>query len=247
MNAQCPTGAPRLKSPARASAMFVAVALTAGHIVYAQQPLAPVARNADTTAANTAAGEAVSTAQVQLLVGRSTLLNIGSAITRVSLTSPTVADAMVTTPSQLLIHGKTAGTISMFVWDKTGGIKRYEVVVRRDLSQLVEQMKQLFPGEPIEVHSNGKDVVISGTVSSKYVVDKASDVAAGYVDKKDDVVNLLRQAEGVASNQVLLRVRFAEVSRSAMQELGVSMFMNQYKNGRWFGRTSTQQFAAPAF
>src|SRR6478736_1794237 len=246
MNAQCPTGAPRLKSPARASAMFVAVALTAGHIVYAQQTLAPVARNADTAAANTAAGGG-ETAEVQLLVGRSTLLNIGSAITRVSLTSPTVADAMVTTPSQLLIHGKTAGTISMFVWDKAGGIKRYEVVVRRDLSQLVEQMKQLFPGEPIEVHSNGKDVVISGIVSSKYVVDKASEVAGGYVEKKDDVVNLLRQAEGVASNQVLLRVRFAEVSRSAMQELGVSMFMNQYKNGRWFGRTSTQQFAAPAF
>ena len=245
MNAQCPTGAPRLKSPARASAMFVAVALTAGHIVYAQQTLAPVARNADTAAANTAAGEGVTTAEVQLLVGRSTLLNIGSAITRVSLTSPTVADAMVTTPSQLLIHGKTAGTISMFVWDKAGGIKRYEVVVRRDLSQLVEQMKQLFPGEPIEVHSNGKDVVISGVVSSKYVVDKASEVAAGYVEKKDDVVNLLRQAEGVASDQVMLRVRFAEVSRTAMTELGVNLLASGFKDGRWFGRTTTQQFAAP--
>jgi pilus assembly protein CpaC len=245
MNAQYPTGAPRLKSPARASAMFVAVALTAGHIVYAQQTLAPMARNADTAAANTAAGGGENTAEVQLLVGRSTLLNIGSAITRVSLTSPTVADAMVTTPSQLLIHGKTAGTISMFVWDKAGGIKRYEVIVRRDLSQLVEQMKQLFPGEPIEVHSNGKDVVISGVVSSKYVVDKASDVAGGYVEKKDDVVNLLRQAEGVASDQVMLRVRFAEVSRTAMTELGVNLLASGFKDGRWFGRTSTQQFAAP--
>jgi pilus assembly protein CpaC len=247
MIAQCPTGAPRPKSPARASAMFVAVALTAGQIVYAQQNLAPMARNASTGAANMGAGESENTAEVQLLVGRSTLLNIGSAITRVSLTSPTVADAMVTTPSQLLIHGKTAGTISMFVWDKAGGIKRYEVVVRRDLSQLVEQMKQLFPGEPIEVHSNGKDVVISGTVTSKYVVDKASEVAAGYVEKKEDVVNLLRQQEGVASNQVMLRVRFAEVSRTAMTELGATSIVNGFKQGRWFGRTSTQQFAAPDF
>jgi pilus assembly protein CpaC len=248
MNAQCPTGAPRLNSPARASAMFVAVALTAGQIIYAQQNLAPVARNASTGAANTgAAAESENTSEVQLLVGRSTLVNIGAQITRVSLTSPTVADAMVTTPSQLLIHGKTAGTISMFVWDKAGGIKRYEVVVRRDLSQLVEQMKQLFPGEPIEVHSNGKDVVISGVVSSKYVVDKASDVASGYVEKKDDVVNLLRQAEGVASDQVMLRVRFAEVSRTAMTELGVNLLAAGYKNGRWFGRTTTQQFAAPNF
>ena len=153
---------------------------------------------------------------------------MGAGITRVSLTSPNVADAMVTTPSQLLIHGKAPGTISMFVWDKAGGIKRYEVVVKRDLSQLVDQVKQLFPGESISVHSNGKDVVISGVVSSKYVVDKAAEVAAGYVEKKEDVVNLLRQQEGVASNQVLLRVRFAEVSRTAMTELGAHHIINGY-------------------
>ena len=55
---------------------------------------------------------------IDLLVGRSTILNVGSPITRVSLTVPDVADAMVTSPQQLLIHGKTPGTISMFVWDK---------------------------------------------------------------------------------------------------------------------------------
>ena len=63
-------------------------------------------------------------------------------------------------------------------------------------------------------------MVISGTVSSKYVIEKAADVAGGYVEKKENVVNLLKQQEGVASNQVMLRVRFAEVSRSALQELG---------------------------
>ena len=83
-------------------------------------------------------------------------------------------------------------------------------------------MKQLFPGEDITVLGSGKDVVISGTVSSKYVIEKAGDVAGGYVEKKEDVVNMLKQQEGVASNQVMLRVRFAEVSRSAMQELGAS-------------------------
>ena len=193
----------------------------------------------------TAAAAESETSEVALLVGRSTLLTVGSNITRVSLTSPNVADAMVTTPSQLLIHGKAPGTISMFVWDRAGGIKRYEVVVRRDLSELVTQVKALFPGEPITVHSNGKDVVISGTVSSKYVIDKAAEVATGYVEKKEDVVNLLRQQEGIASNQVLLRVRFAEVSRSAMPELGASLFADGFKDK--FGRTTTQQFAAPIF
>jgi pilus assembly protein CpaC len=181
---------------------------------------------------------------IDLLVGRSTILNVGAAIARVSLTVPDVADAMVTAPQQLLVHGKAPGVISMFVWDRAGGIKTYEVNVRRDLTQLVEQMRNLFPGEPITVVGSGRDVVISGTVSSKYVIDKAADVAGGYVEKKENVVNLLKQQEGVASNQVMLRVRFAEVSRSAMQELGSSFVANGYKS-QWYGRTGTEQFPMP--
>ncbi len=210
----------------------------------AQQPVAVAGSPGAMTGGPTAV--APDATSVDLLVGRSTILNVGSAISRVSLTVPDVADAMVTAPTQLLIHGKTPGTISLFVWDRAGGIKTYEVSVRRDLTHLIAQLKELFPGEPVTVMGSGKDVVISGTVSSKYVIDKAAEVAAGYVEKKEYVVNLLKQIEGQASNQVMLRVRFAEVSRSALQELGASFVANGYKND-WFGRTSTQQFAAPDF
>ena len=180
---------------------------------------------------------------IDLLVGRSTILNVGAPIARVSLTVPEVADAMVTAPQQLLIHGKTPGTISLFVWDRAGGIKTYEVNVRRDLKQLIEQMTHLFPGEPISVVGSGKDVILSGTVTSKYVIDKAVDVAAGYVDKKENVVNLLKQQEGIASNQVMLRVRFAEVSRSALQELGVNLFTGPNGFRDYIAQSSTQQFS----
>src|SRR5919108_2718093 len=183
---------------------------------------------------------------IDLLVGRSTILNVGTTITRVSLTVPDVADAMVTAPQQLLIHGKAPGVISMFVWDRAGGIKTYEVNVRRDLTQLIEQMRNLFPGEPVSVVGSGKDVVLSGTVTSKYVIDKAAEVAGGYVDKKENVVNLLKQQEGVASNQVMLRVRFAEVSRSALQELGASFAANGFKDD-WIGRTQPPGIPAGDF
>jgi pilus assembly protein CpaC len=183
---------------------------------------------------------------IDLLVGRSTVVNVGSTIARVSLTVPDIADAMVTAPGQLLIHGKQPGTISLFVWDRGGAITTYEVKVRRDLSALVEQIKQLFPGEPISVIGSGKDVVISGTVSSQYVVEKAASVAAGYVEKVENVVNLLKQQEGVASNQVMLRVRFAEVSRSAVQELGASFFANGFKKD-WLGRTAPPGVPSPDF
>lgn len=225
-----------------ALAIYIIVILVA--TPQAQQPVAFSGAPGAITAGP--AATVTDATNIDLLVGRSTILNVGSAISRVSLTVPDVADAMVTTPQQLLIHGKAPGTISLFVWDHAGGIKTYVVNVRRDLTQLIEQMKQLFPGEPITVTGSGKDVIISGTVSSKYVVDKAADVAEGYVDKKDNVVNLLKQQEGVASNQVMLRVRFAEVSRSAMQELGATYILDQFKND-WYGRGTTQQFSAPNF
>ncbi len=148
----------------------------AGHrtIVWAQGPTAlPATAVAASAAASESAGD------VRLLVGRSTVVDIGTAIARVSLTDADVADALVTSPSQLLINGKMPGTISMFVWDRGGALKRYEVVVQRDLARLSEQMKTLFPSEKIEVASNGKNVVLSGSVSNKDIIEKAVNVDAG--------------------------------------------------------------------
>lgn len=108
-------------------------------------------------------------------------------------------------------------------------------------------MAKLFPGENIEAQSNGKAVVLSGLVTSQDAADKAISVAAGYVDKAGDVVNLLKLQETQASNQVLLRVRFAEVSRSAMTELGVNLFTSPTGINNVLGRTTTEQFAAPGF
>ena len=84
-------------------------------------------------------------------------------------------------------------------------------------------------------------------VSNKDVIEKAINVAAGYVEKRDEVVTLLQVRDSGASNQVLLRVRFAEVSRSAMTDLGLSMFTgpNGYKDV--VGRVATDQVAAPTF
>ena len=186
-------------------------------------------------------------ASVRLVVGRSAIVDTGTPIARVSLTSADVADALVTGPNQLLINGKTPGTISMFVWERAGGVKRYEVVVARDVAKLTDQVRQLFPDERINIESNGRGIVLSGSVSTKDVSEKAAALAGGYVDKKDDVINLMQIAEGGASNQVLLRVRFAEVSRNALTELGSSFFTgaNGYKD--WIGRTTTEQFPAPDF
>src|SRR5947207_6703799 len=130
------------------------------------------------------------TDSVRLLVGRSTIVDVGKPIARVSLTSPDVADAMVTAPNELLINGKAAGTISMFVWDRSGAIRRYEVIVQRDLARLSAQLKELFPKESIDVRANGKTAVLSGSVSSKDVAEKMASLAGSFVDRKEELVSL---------------------------------------------------------
>ena len=196
-----------------------------------------------------AAGEPVisGTEQILLLVGRSAVIHTDRAIHRVSLSTPEIADALVTAPRELLVHGKTPGTISLLVWSDNGRITNYEVIVRRDLTPLEGQIRRQFPNEPIAVAVNGKDVVLSGVVSAKYVIDRTAALAAGYVDKPENIVNLLRQTESPVTNQVMLKVRFAEVSRSAMMELGASYFTGPNGRGDWVGRGTTQQFPAPTF
>jgi pilus assembly protein CpaC len=188
-----------------------------------------------------------STPSVRLTVGRSAVVDVGTPIARVSLTSSEIADAMVTSASQLLVNGKLPGTISMFVWERNGTLRQYEVVVQRDLAILNEQVHRLFPGESIDAQSNGRSIVLSGLVSNKDVADKARTVAAGYVEKADDVVNLLKVQESTSANQVLLRVRFAEVSRTAVTELGASIFTSPTGINNTIGRVTTGQFGAPGF
>jgi pilus assembly protein CpaC len=230
----------RRSSVCAASAWILVIAILRTTTIDAQIPAVA------TAAVAAAAGAEAESTPVALVVGRSTVLNIGAPIARVSLTSSDIADAMVTSQTQLLVHGKAPGTISMFVWNRAGEVHRYEVSVGRDVERLATQMKQLFPSENIEVRTSGRDVVLSGSVASKEIADKAVNLSAGFVEKKEDVVNLL-QIAAPRTNQVLLRVRFAEVSRSALTELGISLFTGPTGINNTLGRVSTQQFGANGF
>ncbi len=182
-----------------------------------------------------------------LLVGRSTVVDMATPIARVSLTSADVADALVTSPNQLLVHGKLPGSISMFVWNREGVIERYEITVQRDLARLTSDVQELFPREPIEVRGNGRFVVLSGIVSTKDVIEKAVSLATGFVDKRDEVVSLMQVDSNIRTDQVLLKVRFAEVSRAALTDYGLSLFTSPTGISNTLGRVGTQQFPAPDF
>jgi pilus assembly protein CpaC len=228
-----------------ASALILIITVLSPAVVHAQVGPVTVAARLDNAAA--AAAPDAAPAPVALMVGQSAVLDVGEPIARVSLTSPDVADALITSSSQLLLNGKIPGAISMFVWNRGGALRRYDVTVQRDLTRLTGQIEQLFPKEGIAAHSSGRNIVLSGTVSHKDMIDRAVSVAAGFVDKREEVVTLLQVAPAPPTDQVLLRVRFAEVSRTALTEVGGSLFTSATGVKSTLGRVSTGQFPSASF
>lgn len=180
--------------------------------------------------------------RVVLTAGRSMVLNVEFDVTRVALTDPTIADVTVVSPRELLIDGKTPGTISLFLWGDGRRVDR-EIVVEAGVSPLQQRMRELFPGEDIRVSLADDAILLSGTVSSNLITTRATEIAQASAPKAK-VISLLQLPGGAGSQQVMLQVRFAEVNRKAVTELSASLFSNREK---FTGRTSTQQFAAPDY
>ena len=149
---------------------------------------------------------------VSVSKGASALLVNTTPIQRFSIGDPAVAEAVVVSPTEILINGKTLGTTSLFLWDNTGAIKLYSVEVTADAPGLQRYLSSVLTGERIDVIASGNVVTLSGTVRDASVANRAVEIAKG---SGATIVDNLTTPEAV---QVLLRVRFAEVNKSAIKE-----------------------------
>jgi pilus assembly protein CpaC len=182
---------------------------------------------------------------IRLSAGRSTVLTAEFDVTRIAITNPEIADAVVVQPREILIDGKAAGTVTLIVWGAAAR-RQYDVIVEPGVSTLEQRLQSLFPGEDIQVSANEDAIILSGRVSSNAVSLRVAEIAAATAQKAR-VVNLLQLPGGSESQQVLLQVRFAEVSRRALSEFGINIFTGPTGINNTLGRTTTQQFAAPGF
>ncbi len=193
--------------------------------------------------AQTAPGAATEIPQrVLLTAGRSTVLTTEFDITRIAVTNPAIADAVVVKPREVLVDGKGAGTVSLIVW---GAVERkhYDIVVDPGVTSLQQNFQQLFAGEDINVSVTDEAVILSGAVSSNDVMLRSAELARAAMPKHS-VINMLQLPSGSPSKQVMLQVRFAEVNRNALQQSGLTFFSTR---DQATGRVTTQQFAGPDF
>jgi pilus assembly protein CpaC len=183
--------------------------------------------------------------RVLITAGRSTVMTTTYDITRIAVTNPDVADAVVVQPREILIDGKAPGTISLIVWGNAARVQ-YDIVVEPAVTNLQQRLQALFPGEAIEVNVTDEAIILSGNVSNNVVMLRAGEIAQASAPDLQ-VINMLQLPGGQQSEQVLLQVRFAEVNRRALTELGISLFTGPTGVEDWIGRGTTQQFAAPDF
>lgn len=146
--------------------------------------------------------------------GHSTVLTSPARLRRVFIADPELADAVVVSPTEIVVNGKQAGTSSLITWGTDGEIRRYEVKITVDARTLQKDLDLYFPDEPIQATSTGETVVLSGRVSDPTVARKAVTLA----ENIGDDVKVMNNIAVPDKQQILLRVRFAEVNRSAMKE-----------------------------
>ena len=183
---------------------------------------------------------AVESSQVQrleLMVGKSKVIETPVHIKRASLANPDVADTVVLSPTQIYLTGKAVGVTNLTLWqDGEHILSVVDVVVIPELNRIKEDLYRLFPDEKgITVLGTHDRLTLAGTVSNAATLPKILDMAESYAPKK--VVNLL-QVGGV--QQVMLEVRVAEMNRELIRRLGINFVFSGPEN---FGISLLSQLA----
>src|SRR5579864_8227393 len=200
-----------------------------------QNPSSPPATPA-TPAGPAAASEQQGPAPLRVMVGKSLLINTTERLKRVSVTDPSVADALVVTPTQILVHGRAPGEVSLLIWDEQERSRSFDLRVDVDITAATEEMHRIFPDEQIDVSPSRAAIVLSGHVSTEDVAKRAGLIAEAY---SKNVVNVLTFGP-VGAQEVELAVKFAEVDRSALLQYGFNIFSTGATNT--LGTIGTQQF-----
>ena len=197
------------------------------------QSAAPVGTQ---TAALPAQASTQGSAPLRVMVGKSLLINTTERLKRISVTDPGIAFAQVITPTQILVHGKSPGEVSLLIWDELERSRSFDLRVDVDVSACTEEEHRVFPDEQISVTPSRAAIVLSGHVSTEDVAKRAGELASAYSPK---VVNVLTFGP-VGAQEVLLQVKFAEVDRTALTQLGINFISTGAANT--IGTITTGQF-----
>lgn len=172
--------------------------------------------------------------ELSVPMNRAVVVESDTPFAELSIANPQIADFSTLSDKSIYVLGKSPGTTTLTLLDANGRlITNVNVSVSPDISEFKERLRQILPGEPIEVRSANDGIVLSGTVSSTPKMQRALDLASRYAP--DRVSNLMSVT---GTQQVMLKVRFAEMQRSVSKSLSTSLSINNLNSDpRFLGQT----------
>lgn len=176
-------------------------------------------------------------------VGKSLVIDSPIDVVRVSVASPETVEAVGISPREIVLNGKKAGQTSVIVWQKDAGRLLFDVTVSSGVNTKLDtvraELTRELAGRDVNVSVDGETVFLRGTVANLNEAERAMSIATAL----GKPVNLLKVNVPEIENQILLKVKFAEVNRVASQQLGVNL-LSTGATGT-VGRITTGQFSAP--
>ena len=190
------------------------------------------ALNAEAQALRVVEGQ--SSAALSVPMNRAVVVESDLLFAEISVANPAIADIATLTERSIYVLGRMPGRTTMTLLGPDGAlIANIEVQVVPDVAELRERLREILRNEHIEVRTANDGIVLSGTVSSGRVVERAMELAERYTPGR--VSNLLVVG---GSQQVMLQVRFAEMSRTIRQELGVELGITDATGASTFSASS---------
>lgn len=178
--------------------------------------------------------------ELVLTLGGGVVVDCPDGISRMAASAPEVVDVVGASNHEVLFNGKGLGRATVVIWSKLGKRKTYNVAVEPNLEPMRRLLRETFPDEDIDVRASRDSMALVGRASSAVVAERALALVTATV--KAAVSNLQIAPPGV-ENQILLRVRFAELSRTAETDFGVNLLSTGALNT--LGQIGTGQFSAP--
>jgi pilus assembly protein CpaC len=156
---------------------------------------------------------------LEVPLNRAVVVESDTAFAELSIANPGIADISTLSDKSIYVLGKAPGRTTLTLLSADGKlISNVDVSVTPDVAEFKERLQQILPGEHIEVRTANDGIVLSGTVSSAAKMDRALDLASRYA--QDRVSNLMSVG---GTQQVMLKVRFAEMQRSVSKNLSASL------------------------
>lgn len=159
--------------------------------------------------------------RIKLGLNKAVIVQLDADARDVLVSNPKIVDAVIRTPRRIFLLGMQSGNTNAFFFDGQGRqILSIEIAVQRDLSDLSGLIHSTLPDSSIHVTGANDGVVLTGTVASAQDAARAQDIANRFVDDDKKVVNMI----GVkAHEQVMLKVRVAEMTRTVAKQFGINM------------------------